>query len=74
MLSVAFSLYLALRFVIKFGANGDVASWPNVGVEGSESVSGSDKDVSDKRQWDHSLKLIHLEWLLVSSNMGDVVW
>ena len=48
MLLVEFSLYLASRFVGKFGGNGVVAICPNGGVEGSESVSGSDKVVSDE--------------------------
>ena len=43
-----FSLYLASRFVGKFGGNGVVSICPNDWVEGSESVSGSDKDVSDE--------------------------
>ena len=47
MLLVEFALYLSSRFVWKFGGNGDVVICPNDGVDGSGSVSGKDKDVSD---------------------------
>ena len=48
MLFVEFSLYLASRFVVKFGVNGVCEIWVKEGVEGSERVSGSDKFVSDE--------------------------
>ena len=47
MLLVEFSLYLASRFVGKFGGN-VCEIWLKEGVEGSEKVSGSDKVVSDE--------------------------
>ena len=46
MLFVEFSLYLATRFVGKFEGVCTIGS--KEGVEGSERVSGSDKDVSDE--------------------------
>ena len=48
MLFVEFSLNLASRFVGKFGGNGVCEKRFKEGVEGSERVSGSDKDVSDE--------------------------
>ena len=48
MLSVEFSLYMASRFIGKFGGNGVCEIGVKEGVEGSQKVSGSDKDVSDE--------------------------
>ena len=48
MLFVEFSLYLASRFTGKFGGNSVCEIGIKEGVEGSERVSGSDKDVSDE--------------------------
>ena len=48
MILVEFSLYLASRFVGKFGGNGVCEIWPKEGVDGSENVSCSDKVVSDE--------------------------
>ena len=48
MLFVQFSLYLASRFIGKVGRNGGCEFGVREGVEGSERVSGSDKDVSDE--------------------------
>ena len=47
MLFVEFSLYLASRFRGKFGGIVVCEIGVKEGVEGSEKVSGSDKDVSD---------------------------
>ena len=47
MLLVEFSRYLASRFVEKIGGNGVCEIMLKKGVEGSESVSASDKNVSD---------------------------
>ena len=43
-----FSLYLASRFIGHFGGIGICEVGVKEGVEGSERVSGSDKDVSDE--------------------------
>ena len=48
MLFVEFSLYLASRFVGKFEGKGVCKFGVKEVVEGSERVSGSDKDVSDE--------------------------
>ena len=48
MVSVEFSLYLASRFIGKFGGIGVCENGFKEGVEGIERVSGSDKDVSDE--------------------------
>ena len=48
MLFVEFSLYLASRFIEKFGGTGVCEIGVKEGVEGRERVSGSDKDVSDE--------------------------
>ena len=48
MLFVEFSLYLASRFIGKFGGFGVCAIGVKEGVERSERVSGSDKYVSDE--------------------------
>ena len=48
MLLVEFSLYLVSRFVGKCGGNGNVMICPNDGVVGTESVSDSDKYMSDE--------------------------
>ena len=48
MLLVECSRYLASRFEGTFGGNGGCEIWLKEGVEGSESVSGSDKVVSDE--------------------------
>ena len=46
MLSVEFSLYMASRFIGKFGGNGVCEIGVKEGIEGGQKVSGSDKDVS----------------------------
>ena len=48
MLVFEFSLYLASRFVGKFGGIVVCEIWVKEGVEGGERVSGRDKDVSDE--------------------------
>ena len=48
MLFVEFSLYLASRFVGKFGGNGVCENGVKEGVEGSDRVSGSARDDSDE--------------------------
>ena len=48
MLFIEFSLYLASRFVGKFEGKGICEIGVKEGVEGSERVSGSDKDVLDE--------------------------
>ena len=48
MLFVELSLYLASRVVGKFDGKGVYEIGVKEGVEGSERVSGSDKDVSDE--------------------------
>ena len=48
MLFVEFSLYLASRFIGKFGEIGDCETGVKEDVERSEKNSGSDKDVSDE--------------------------
>ena len=48
MLCVEFSRYLASRFIGKFGGVGVCEIGVKEGVEGSERVSVSDKDVSDE--------------------------
>ena len=48
MLFVEFSLYLASRFIGKFGVIGVCEIGVKEGVEGSERLSGSDKGVSDE--------------------------
>ena len=49
MLFFDFSLYLASRFVGKFKGKGVCEIGVKEGVEGSERVSSSDKDVSDEK-------------------------
>ena len=58
MLFVEFSLYLASRFIGKFGGIGVCEIGVKEGVEGSERVSGS--DVSDEYLLGHLLKWVHL--------------
>ena len=60
MLSVGFSLYLASILVGKFEGKGVCEIGVKEGVEGSERVSGIDKDVSDEMSVDHSLNLVRL--------------
>ena len=48
MLFIEFFLYLASRFIGKFGGIGVYEIGVKEGVEESERVSGSDKDVSDE--------------------------
>ena len=48
MLFVKFSRYLASRFIEKFGGVGVCEIGVKEGFEGSERVSGSDRDVSDE--------------------------
>ena len=48
MLLVEFSLYLASRFAGKFEGKGICEIGVKERVEGSERISGSDKDVSDE--------------------------
>ena len=48
MLFVEFSLYLASKFIGRFGGNGGCEVGIREGVHGSERVSGSNKDKSDE--------------------------
>ena len=69
--------YLSTKFVGKFifNRNGMVGFWFVVdGVEGSDRVSGSDKDVSDEISIGSFTKVCSHLWQIVSSNVGDVVW
>ena len=69
------SLILSSKLVGKFNGNSEVKIWLiDQGVEGSDMVSGSEKNLSDEISFlGHLPSLVHVVWKVVSSNVEDVM-